>query len=164
MAETFIGAPLSVLHCAQALIRQYHLALEPARIAFVMRSEELRTNGTLVIARTTRVPEAMATIGAEYDFLTWIDLRTWDMATETRRQAIIDHELCHMALSSTGTWTIRPHDIGEFKDILDRYGAWNRDLQHYLGAVMLPGLPGIGSSGSVATLTGEQLEKAVAAI
>ena len=159
---TFTEASQSVIHTAEELIDKYHKALSTARIAFVFRSEEQEINGRIYLARVSKVPEKMQPF-MEFDYIVWVSENRWINMSEKQREALIDHELCHMGLSNTGGWKIKLHEIEEFREILERYGAWNDDLFYRLQPVMQPSIPGtevtISSNGRVATITGDQLEK-----
>jgi hypothetical protein len=161
---TFSEAPQSVIHVAEELIKKYHGILGEARIAFVFRSEEQELNGRVILAQVSKVPEKMQPY-MEFDYVVWVAENRWINMPDKQREALIDHELCHMGMSSTGGWKIKPHNIQEFREILDRYGAWNDDLFFNLQPVMQlqPMIPGtevtISSNGRVATISGENLEK-----
>ena len=165
MAEvTFSEASPSVIHTAVEMIKKYHVYLEEARIAFVFRSEEQITNGRAVWAQVSKVP-AKIQIYMEFDYIVWVAENIWVNLSPNKREALIDHELCHMGLGSGGNWKIRQHEIQEFREILERHGAWNDNLFFNLSPVMeqpkLPGLDKITVSGAgrVATITGEQLDR-----
>lgn len=161
----FTEAPNSVIHTAETLIKQYHPALQMARIAFVMRSEAQKRGERKIIGSTTKVPAKMQP-HLEYDYLIWLSQDDYDMMSTGEREALIDHELMHCKYNpDTGTWGIREHDIQEFSEIVSRHGLWSADLRRMdKAAETYRQLPlgdtiTISSGGRVATVTGDQLEK-----
>jgi hypothetical protein len=92
--------------------------------------------------------------------------------SNAEREALIDHELCHMKYNTgdeASTYSLREHDIQEFAAIIARHGLWDEDLRRMDKAVEMykqQTLPSTDdtkiifkSRGSVATITGKQLEK-----
>jgi hypothetical protein len=74
----------------------------------------------------------------------WLHPRT----TEAQRDAVLDHECCHMAITfdkETGeplyddrgrnVFRIRKHSIEEFTEIVDRHGIYKRDVEAFASAV-----------------------------
>ncbi|PKN85929.1 MAG: hypothetical protein CVU46_09600 [Chloroflexi bacterium HGW-Chloroflexi-8] len=61
------------------------------------------------------------------DFIIWVSKIIWEGQGEKTRMAIMDHELSHCGIED-GTPYIKPHDVEEFKDVIDRHGLWNADL------------------------------------
>ena len=135
MTIEYSEAPQSILSLAQKLIEDHHPNLQEANIAFVMRSEAQQGANGKVVAHTTRV-KADIRVYADYDFLVWIAEDAWQRLTDKQRSAVIDHELCHMGGNVDTGWSIRPHDINEFRDVLARHGMWNDRLALSLAPVI----------------------------
>jgi len=67
--------------------------------------------------------------------------------TADQRRALLDHELCHCALTygadgeplederGRKVYRIRRHDIEEFAAIGERYGCWKKDLEAFAAAL-----------------------------
>jgi len=90
---------------------------------------------------------------AKYDFLIWVSYEDWMAMSPTKRKALIDHELCHCQYDSDERKaTVRPHDIEEFAEIIERYGFWSVGLQDAAPAIEKArqmSLPGTTRSGEV---------------
>ena len=61
----------------------------------------------------------------------------WNTAERKVKEALLLHELKHVDFSEdeeTGeiTWRIRRHEVEEFHDVVEKYGAWNPDLEEFL--------------------------------
>lgn len=160
--KTFTEASSEVIHLAEDLIRKYHPRLEDARIAIAFQDEATKKNGRLELANTSKVqPKSQPFM--EYDFLVVVAEDEWTDLSSNAREALIDHELSHMGGNSSDGWKIRHHDIEEFREVLERHGAWNAGLSEDLRSIMQPGLPGTvddhaeHDKGTVGTLTGRQL-------
>lgn len=168
----FSEAPKSVIHIAEALIRQYHPWLQEANIAFVMRSEAQKRGNRMILGSTSKVP-AKVQVLAEYDFLIWLSETDYEAMSDAQREALIDHELMHCKRSRDGLgWSLREHDVQEFTEIIQRHGLWTHDLrsmdaaiQAYKQGDLLAGAQvTLSGAGKVVTLTREQLERAAHAI
>jgi predicted metallopeptidase len=125
-------ASSEVLDIAQDLINKYHPVPKDARIGFIFRSEASKSQGKSVLAKASKIDaktqalmESRGTV--PLDFLVWIAEDQYAELSYDQRQALIDHELCHLTFGSSG-WKLRAHDIEEFQSIIDRYGFWNSDL------------------------------------
>lgn len=57
---------------------------------------------------------------AKYDFLIYYYEEAWDIAVNSVREVLVDHELSHCGMD--GTPYIKGHDIEEFKYIINKYG------------------------------------------
>jgi len=129
MSEWEEASP-SVIHIAEQLIEQYHPWLREANIGFIFRDEaQKQSDGRLVLAQAQRIT-AKLQVYLEYDFLIWVSKKDWEgHLTDAQREALIDHELCHCVRNmNTGAWAIRPHDVQEFWQIIQRHGLWSNDL------------------------------------
>ncbi len=122
-------ASASVIHIAEELIEKYHSELKPARIGFLFRKKAQRCNGRLLLAQAQKVT-AKLQVYLEFDFLIWVSKADWEgKLTDKQRLALIDHELAHCTRRmDSGEWALRPHDVQEFWEIIERYGLWSNDL------------------------------------
>lgn len=119
-----------VMDIAKEMIQAYHRNLEDCRIGFVFRSEAGTSGGKTVLGKCGKVPEKIKPFlesQGGLDMLIMIAEDQWSMLNSTQRKALIDHELCHIAIGASG-WTTKAHDIEEFEEILQRYGLWKIDL------------------------------------
>ena len=168
--ETWSEASPSVLHFAENLIHNFHPALKAARIAFVFRSEAQKMGERWILGQCTKVPVKFQPY-LEYDFLIWLSEEDYVKMDDLQREALIDHELCHCKFGTNG-WTVRPHDIQEFSDVIRRHGVWSPDIRRIESAFedyKQSGLPGsetvtLSVVGKVVTITGAELEHAAKAL
>lgn len=148
----------SVIHTAEELIEKYHPWLREARIGFVYRDKAQKSKGRMILAQAQTVP-AKLQVYLEYDFLIWVSKENWEKYADVQRLALIDHELCH-CVRDDGVWTIRPHDIQEFWQVIERHGLWNNDLRQgrevMEQAIQRP-LPTL-STGKVAAISGMEID------
>jgi len=162
MPKKYSEASTELIHLAEDLISKYHPALEEARIAFVFQDEATETDGRVELAKTSKVPPKMQPL-LEYDFLIVIAEDEWMRIASKAHEALIEHELCHCGGDALNGWKIRHHDIEEFREVIERYGAWNAALFKDLQSIMQPALPGTEmvvlptKQGTVDTLDGQQL-------
>lgn len=168
-------AAQSVLSTAQNLIDNFHPVLSRARICFVFRSEAQKQGNRMIVGGACKVPDKMQPF-LEYDFLIWLSEEDYTGMDDLRREALIDHELCHCAGDPINGWKLRPHDIQEFSDVIKRHGVWSSDVMaakiaiDYYQTQTLPGLM-IDSlskldmpTGTVFTVKGRELDKASMAL
>lgn len=118
-----------VLHTANALIRQHHRHIEAldAKICFVFRKEAQMNKGRAVLGHVEKISEKMK-VFQDYDFLIWVSRQDWERMTSEQREALIDHELCHIKLGSNGL-SVVGHDFEEFYEIIQRHGLWDQRLK-----------------------------------
>lgn len=170
-AVTYSEASQSVIHTAENLIENFHLILKHARICFVFRSEAQKQGDRMILGQCTKVPDKMKPY-LEYDFLIWISEEDYMKMDDLQREAIIDHELCHCGGDPLNGWKIRPHDIQEFAEVVERHGIYSRDVRQFTNAIenyKQSGLPGayevtISGAGQVVTMTGAELDRAAKAL
>lgn len=123
MAIEWREAPTWIIKLAEHLIRQFHPELEEARIAFIMRSEASKSNGLTTIGKAKKV-SAELQIHIDYDFIVWLASDEFARLSAHQREALIDHQLCHLQWIDDVA-KITGHDFdGEFIEIIERYGLW----------------------------------------
>jgi hypothetical protein len=127
MSVDWTEADMSVIHTAETLIEKYHPDLKRARIGFIFRSEPSVSGDKFVVGHTKKVSYQDQTL-LDYDFIIWLAKDIYEKWEQKRREALIDHELCHCTKTETGEAKIRHHDIEEFEAIIDRYGLWDKAL------------------------------------
>lgn len=127
-------------------LMQYHADLLKVRVEFVFRNEAIRKDGQVTWGRAHKVTgfkAMLATADADRsdgcDFYV-IELAhdVWKLLTPQQRLALVDHELCHLELSVTESGRrklgMRPHDVEEFIEIIQRHGAWRPDITQLIAA------------------------------
>lgn len=123
MAAEWREAPQYIIDIAKRLIRQHYPDLLEARVAFIMRSEASKSNGMVTIGKAKKV-SAELQLHIPYDFIIWLASDEWVRASPKQREALIDHQLCHLQWIDNVA-KIKGHDFdGEFIEIIERHGLW----------------------------------------
>lgn len=164
MAIFWEEASPSVLSTARELIDQFHHDLQEANIVFLFRSEPAMVAGKIAHAKTSKVSPQMKALLDDADFIIWVSKPIWEGQGEKTRMAIMDHELSHCGIED-GVPYLKPHDVEEFKAVIDRHGLWNYDLLKMGEAIKkhqqfaLPGVDtvSITHKGRTETISAEKL-------
>lgn len=129
---------------AKKLIPKHHKHLEDKLIVYVFRDDMPKKNGKLVLGRAKIVSGLNAWLynGSPEPFhMIEFTEEWWKRASEDQREALVDHELCHLEIEltpdeDTGELIekpkIRAHDVEEFTEILDRHGLWKSDVEEFV--------------------------------
>lgn len=147
MSTTFQSAP-EVKEVADELIPLYHPHLQDARIEYVFSSTVSKKGGKEVWGTMRKITSLTAYLGGtknEQDngatgpfFVMTISKPVWEELDSTKKKALVDHELCHafVKLDEEGEakLDIVPHDLEEFKAIVERYGLWRDDVKDFVKA------------------------------
>lgn len=140
MAIEWSQAGPEVLKVAERVIRDHHTNLLEAKIGFLMRSEDGASNGKRVIGKAAKFPVKLRPY-VELDFLIWLSRPTWLELDVAGREALVDHELCHLEYDpDTLEAGLKAHDVEEFVEIIERHGLWRFDLERTAEAIQ-PFLP-----------------------
>lgn len=146
--DSVVGHPMFCL--LDELIDSFHGDLRQARIGLAWcTSWNADVDGRVTLGKCKKASDLDREI-ATYDFIILLRKAFWqhDAVTPQQRRALLDHELHHAApkLDKTGeqqrderdrpVWRIRKHDIEEFTPIVERYGAWTRDLEQMFAALL----------------------------
>jgi hypothetical protein len=155
-----------VRRIAEQLIFQHHpnLELRADEIRFVFRDDFAKKAGRIVLGSARKIgglncylaladAESPNTfqdhedVGADM-FLIEIAEPAWENLTEAGRQALVDHELCHLdieydELTGKTKRKIRGHSVEEFNEIIHRHGLWKPDLAEFAKHIPQPTLPGL---------------------
>jgi len=136
VATNYRPADDDTLALAREIIEAYHPMLEHARIALVFREGDApTTNGKETLGQASLVTSKMQVIATErFDFFVWLAGDWWHDARDEQRRALLDHELSHCA-GEPFAWRMRGHDVEEFTCILERHGAWYRELHNFVKTV-----------------------------
>lgn len=141
---------------AEALLpalRRHHPHLENARLV-VLSGPLGHAEGCKTLGRARR-PKAteralLEALGAEPPaYVIEVDAEQWAIADMEQKQALLDHELCHMAGreigedGAMGDWKLRGHDLEEFLPVLQRHGPWRPMLRDFCKVARQLDLPGL---------------------
>lgn len=147
MATEYRDAP-EVRIIANKVIRDVHQHLHGVRIdyVFVAKSDKdgpvpILSKGKQVHGKAKKITGLNAFLAQNDDnpegeefFVIEISHYSWVYMTPEQRIALVDHELCHCIIeqSEDGTMlTLRPHDVEEFTEIIQRHGLWQPDVEDF---------------------------------
>jgi len=144
---------------AEPIIRTCHPHLVPVRVEFVFTREPLPSkHGRTTLANAQKYsglkaflasnPEAPAeTIELFPDatgefndfFVVQVDNALWRQLNAKQKKALIDHELCHCGVENDDKGNtklvIQPHDLEEFRCIVERHGFWKDDVAAFAKSI-----------------------------
>jgi hypothetical protein len=134
---------------AESLQAQFAHLAPGARIAWAYVAKELRDSGHVVAAKIALVSKAVSTqlqvIGGvpadeQPDFTAEVNMDEWLECTDAEQRAVVHHLLCH-AEKRNGRWTLAPHDLHEFSDVVAEHGLYTSRVRAMAEALQ-PHLPG----------------------
>lgn len=146
---------------AEPLIKNFHSHLNGLTIVYLFQNKRDKRTGAAIAPRSKGkallgqaklvtglsaflVSGATRTDGDEIEpfFVLLITKFTWDKMKAAQRQALVDHELCHMGIDDdSGRPVILPHDVTEFNAIVRRHGLWSDDVQLFFKSAKQMPLP-----------------------
>lgn len=130
---------------------KHHPELSKARIALAWRKKLKRdSDGHLILGRCVKASDLQREL-VEWDFVILLNREVWadDAFTKEKKQALVDHELCHADASRDKdgfpkrderdrfVWRTRKHDIEEFRDVVKRHGCYKADLEEFAKALLV---------------------------
>jgi hypothetical protein len=118
------------------LVDAIHTNLANAKIGYVFR-KDIKRRGQCVWGQASKVGGKLAHF-SHLDFLIEINWERWKLLDQTRRVALLDHELTHCGVEETEEgekFVLVPHDIEEFDSIARRWGIWRPQLAHFADAL-----------------------------
>ncbi|MEN6507136.1 MAG: putative metallopeptidase [Planctomycetaceae bacterium] len=145
--------------------RQYHAHLAEAKIGLAWRlGWRSDTDGHMRLGQCRKSSDLDREMYTGFDFVILLNEEAWPTLNEKQKLALLDHELCHAALSmdADGNPKIndrerlvcrtKKHDVEEFRCIVERHGLWTQDLESIARAAVndkkRPLLNGGGNSSS----------------
>jgi hypothetical protein len=129
---------------------EYHEELEHAKIALAWRkTTKPDVDGRLVLGRCVKSSDLQREL-VDWDFVIVLNREVWenDEFTLKKKEALIDHELCHAARAvdkdgedkedekGRPVWRVRKHDIEEFREVVQRHGCYKKDLEDFAKALV----------------------------
>lgn len=130
---------------ANELITEIHAHLSPARILYLFTSKTRKRCDRVVLGSAQKLSAMQKFLSSGnsavedgYDFIILIGKQEWESLEDKQRRALIDHELCHCGVKDPDDdepqWTLKGHDIEEFKAVIERHGFWKPDVQAFAKA------------------------------
>ena len=156
---SYTDAP-EVRAVAKDLIAAHHGHLKLDRIIFLFTEKTPSTGGKDVLGKARLVSELEAAAFGDWsdyaetaDFIIVVTRSWWAILDDAKREALVDHELCHCYYDDAGMPRIAVHDVQEFNEVVRRHGLWSTDLEKMAHAVQ-PHLPfGGDAGGTTVTIT-----------
>ena len=108
--------------------------LEPLKhsnttITYLTSEYEKKAKGNLVLGLTEKVPTKNKW-AITSDFTITIYLENIKHFTPEQERVLMLHELLHIGVAEDGKAYIKPHDLEDFRTIIDEYGAyWDKPLE-----------------------------------
>ena len=143
---SYRAAP-DVAEMAAKLIEAYHSPLAEAPILYIFRDEAGKSKGRLVLGKARLVTGLHAFLvalaagdaDAQYSesdesfFVMEIAEDWWAPVSHGKREALVDHELCHFD-ATEDKLRIRGHDLEEFAAVVERHGLWDESVKLFAAA------------------------------
>ena len=126
----FWMADRAILDLAGRLISAYKPEAANAKICYLFRKKHTKTNGAIKLGTCSKVSAQNRTLHG-YDYVIILAWDMWMMLEELQREALLLHELCHVfkAGEDDAVWKIEPHNVEEFRKVIEVYGLWKPDLE-----------------------------------
>jgi hypothetical protein len=151
MAKATFWKAKEVEEVAVNLIEKYHQHLLDfnVRIEYMFTDKTPKNNGKEVWGCCRKVSSLNAylakdNVDGDPFFVIVISKDIWDILPAEKREALIDHELCHALAEANQKededdaepvkLSIRPHDLEEFACIVRRHGTWKNDIEDFIKA------------------------------
>lgn len=134
------------------LVELYHEDIREAKIALAFHQGwEPDADGRVVLGKCQKVSDLHREVFEleGYDFVVILHQGFWQdpRVSDQQRRALLDHELCHAAVTVDDTgepqldecnrivYRLRKHDLEEFSEIAQRYGCWKMDIEMFAAAL-----------------------------
>lgn len=118
----------------KSLVQKHHNHLLAAEIGYLVTKKAMNRGGKLILGKARR-PSGLLGYFSRADFLIVVQGGEWAKADRDKREALVDHELCHCTLEyneeGERIWTLRGHDLEEFSAIVERHGLWKEDVKQF---------------------------------
>jgi hypothetical protein len=129
---------------AEPLLSMHHQEVAHAKIAYMMKMAPEESDGPKMPTRMGKHPamtkarslNALMTAVTGLDFIIEVDEVYWDVLTLDQQIALIDHELCHLAIDEKGFY-LKDHDIEEFCAVIQRHGCWMSNVRAFADVVQM---------------------------
>ena len=128
-----------MLVLTEELIAEFHPNLAQYRIGVISWEGSRSSGGKEILGKAGKVPPKMKPLLSDDDLDGLIELSGdfwFNIATDTQKRALIDHELCHLRHDDKKGLVVVGHDIEEFNEIIRRYGSWMPEMEMTEGAFL----------------------------
>jgi hypothetical protein len=128
----FIDAPADVKTLAAKLISAHHGGIAEAKICYLARTGKWEKRGKAVYGSAEVVSKKHKHL-TDFDFIITVGYRTWNVADDKCKLAIVDHQLSHCCkdVDKEGNpkYYIQDHSVEDFAGIVRRHGLWSAELR-----------------------------------
>lgn len=138
---------------AKGVIKDHHRHLTEVRIEWVFRDKHQTSNGKEVWAKTRKVAglhawlsnesRALDAAPGEPFFVVELAKDIWGVLDKSQREALVDHELCKCLAEFNDdgdvALKVKPHDLEEFRAVVERRGLWRPDVTEFLRSAKAAG-------------------------
>ena len=134
----------------QEILHKHHGHLDGVKIGLAWRSGwRSDTDGHMKLGQCRKSSDLDREMYAGFDFVILLSEEAWPTLNAAQKAALIDHELCHAALSMDSNGEpkfndrdrlccrIKKHDVEEFRCIVERHGLWTQDLEEIAKAAIV---------------------------
>jgi hypothetical protein len=142
-----------VREIAERLITKYHQHLLDfnVKLEYVFVDKTPKAKGIEIWGTCRKVSSlnaflANAQDGSDPFFVITISEPVWDVLPPDKREALVDHELCHAWAEASQKedddesdpvkLSVRPHDLEEFSCIVRRHGLWRDNVKSFVDAAL----------------------------
>lgn len=101
--------------------RLKHLDDPRCRIAYQTSDQAKKSGNKIIYADTERVKGKYKAL-MPYDFVITFYWPNCENLTEEKLEKLMYHELRHVGFDGDCKFTIIPHDVEDFRDVIDRWG------------------------------------------
>lgn len=139
---------VAVIKVVAKMVKAHHKHLMNAKIVPAwMLGKKPDKDGHVVLGRMRKCSELERELHGR-DAILLLNQAYWRTFSEAQREALVDHELCHLdqvldadlepAVDGHGKpkFRIRKHDLEEFRAVVERHGCYLADLKEFAQAAL----------------------------
>ena len=118
---------------ASNLISKHHHELSGAKFKHLCRNKAASAGGEKIPGSIKKASPMEKHICGDVDFILTVALDVWNDLSVNQRTALIDHLLTRCVAvedpkNGEMKYKVRPPQVQEFPEIVERYGSWNEGL------------------------------------
>ncbi len=120
---------------ADELIKKFHVELSNVKFRFLCRNKASKSGEKKKFGQIKKAsPMERHICGGDTDFIVIIALDVWNEYSSNQRNACIDHFLSKIIVSedeitAEPKYKLASSGVNESPEVIDRFGAWNEELQ-----------------------------------
>lgn len=89
----------------------------------------MKSKGKVILGKAQKTG-GLLKFYSEVDFVLIFQVEIWTSLKLDQKRALVNHELCHCGRGES-EWTIKGHDLEEFRQIIERHGFWHKEAQRF---------------------------------